>query len=297
MPNLKEVRTRISSVKDTQQITRAMKMVASAKLRKAEQSAKKYRVFKQKIEEVTVSLSVKTDPKEHFLLSPNGSNNTGIIIITSDRGLCGSFNSNLLKSVYKFINESKADDISIWVIGRKGVGFANKHKLNIQDSMTGIYRHLDISVADKIGADIMEAYEQKKIGKVKIFYNYFKSTMLQEVTQKLLLPINDNIEQIYEKNPDLKKRIQESEIDYLYEPSETKILYKLLPMYISSEIYSAILESYAGELASRMTAMESATNNCDEKIKELTILYNRQRQAAITKEISEIVGGANALEE
>ncbi|HPG31996.1 MAG TPA: ATP synthase F1 subunit gamma [bacterium] len=299
MPSLKDIRFRIKAVKSTQQITRAMKMVASAKFKKAEQLTVKYRNFKKKIEEIGLSLAMRCDPKEYFLLDNNGSGTVGLVVITSDRGLCGAFNSLLMKSVLHYVKEleTAGKKCKIWVIGRKGTSFFSKQKLDIEKSFVGIYRNLDIKIADNISREIIEKYKNGEIGKMVICYNYYKSIMRQIITYKNILPISDNISQLNETNPALKSKLELDTSDYIYEPSEVEILMNLIPMYVSAEIYSSIIESQTGELASRMTAMDNATNNAMERIRILTIQYNRLRQAAITKEIAEIVGGASALEQ
>ena len=276
-----------------------MKMVASARLKKAEQSALKYRNFRAKIEEIALSLSMRADEKEHFLLSNNNSDTIGLVVITSDRGLCGAFNTLLLKSVVKYCKELEEQNkkYKIWVVGRKGATFLTKNKLNIAKSYTGIYRDLNIKFADLIGNEMLEQYRTGEIGKIVLVYNYYKSILRQIITFKHLIPVSENLSQMFENNPALKDKWTQSDVDYIYEPSGPEILNDLLPMYVSTEIYSTVLESIVGELASRMTAMDSATNNAEDRIKSLTIYYNRMRQAAITKEIAEIVGGASALEE
>ncbi|MBP7653721.1 ATP synthase F1 subunit gamma [Candidatus Dependentiae bacterium] len=299
MPSLKDIRFRIKAVKSTQQITRAMKMVASAKFKKAEQLTLKYRNFKKKIEEIGLSLAMRCDAKEYFLLDNNNSNTVGLLVITSDRGLCGAFNSLLMKSVLSYVREleSAGKKCKIWVIGRKGASFFSKQKLNIEKSYIGIYRNLDIKIADNISREMIEQYRTGEIGKMVICYNYYKSIMRQIITYKNVIPISENISQLNETNPKLKSELEQDTEDYIYEPSEVEILMSLIPMYISTEVYSSIIESQVGELASRMTAMDNATNNAMERIRILTIQYNRLRQAAITKEIAEIVGGASALEQ
>jgi len=292
MAGLKELRVRIKTIKSTQQITRAMKMVASAKLKRAETQALKYRNFLKKIEDLTISLTARCDVREHFLLGANNSSVEGLIVVTSDRGLCGAFNSLLLKSVVQHIKDLQAENkkCKIWVIGRKGSSFLGKLKYQVEKSFVGIYRNLDIKVADNIGREMIEQYKNNEIGKITIVYNHYKSILRQIITYKNIIPFSENI------NKQNKKAVEDG-IDYIYEPSVISILNQLLPMYLSSVIYSSLLESQVGELASRMTAMENATNNCVERMNMLTILYNRMRQAAITKEISEIVGGASALEQ
>ncbi|HPP87956.1 MAG TPA: ATP synthase F1 subunit gamma [bacterium] len=299
MPGLKDLRVRIKAIKNTQQITRAMKMVASAKFKRAEQQTLKYRNFKKKIEDITLSLALRCDIKEHFLLDKNSSNTIGIVVVTSDRGLCGAFNSLLLKELVRYINELKQQDknYKLWVIGRKGATYLTKRNYQVEKSFVGVYRTFDIKVADKIANELIDDYKQGNVGSILVLYNHYKSILKQNITFKKLAPVVDNIDEKIQQDAEFKNKMEGEIIDYLYEPSEVAILEQLLPMYISSEIYSALLESYVGELASRMTAMDNVTNNCVERLRILTIQYNRMRQAAITKEISEIVGGANALEQ
>ncbi len=285
MPSLKDIRKRIASVKSTQQITKAMKMVAAAKLRRAQDNITQARPYADKMREVIGSLSVRVDPSHHPLLVKREVKKREILMITSDRGLCGGYNQNIIREVSHLLKDrDDGVEVQLNIIGRKGLEYFKRRDFPIRKEYRNILGNLDYDVAAMVGKDIVEAYEAGEFDELVVVYNRFRSAISQVVTVQKLLPI-EPIE------------IPEDAVvtEYIYEPSEKAILDQLLPRYVEVQIYRAMLEALASEFGARMTAMESATNNASEMIDRLTLEMNRARQAAITKELMEIVGGAEAL--
>jgi F-type H+-transporting ATPase subunit gamma len=287
MIGLKALRRRIASIKSTQQITRAMKMVAAARLRRAQERIIEARPYADKIKEVLQSLSLRTNPEAHPLLMRREMKRVELLAITTDRGLCGSFNQNIFRRVERFLREHHKDyaEISLTIVGRKGWDHFRRRNVPITRDYVGKFREIDYQVATAIGKDLVEDYTGEAVDGVFLIYNEFRSPLLQRVMVKELLPI-EPLEVDSDYNP----------VEYIYEPSANAILSELLPRYIEVQIYRALLESAAGELGARMTAMGSATENAQEMIEKLTLVYNKARQSAITKEMLEIVGGAEALQ-
>lgn len=284
MASLKEIKKRIGSVKSTQKITKAMKMVAAAKLRRAQMRAHNSRDYTKTLVAMVGRLVPRRSDDPHSLVFvPEKTTRTDYLILTSDRGLCGPFNSNLLRQFGAHLEESarKGIQVSSRVFGKKGRDFFKARDWKISDSLTGIYDHIDRKKAEEIGCAAMRKFEEKKTDAVYVVYNYFRSTMAQEIRFQKILPIEPQREN--------------TAADVLYDPSAGRVLDRLLRECVISQIYSALLESVASELASRMTAMESATKNASEMIDALTLQYNRARQAAITTELMDIVNGAEAL--
>ena len=286
MIGLKTLRRRITSIKSTQQITRAMKMVATARLRRAHERAIQARPYADKIGEVLHNLALRADPETNPLLVRREMKRVELLVITTDRGLCGSFNQNVFRRVEGFIRENREtyDKISLTMVGRKGLDYFRRKNVPIIRNHVGIFRELDYQKAATMGKDIVEDYIGEAVDGVFLVYNEFHSPLIQRLTIKPLLP--------------LESREMESDfqpVDYLYEPSAEAILAELLPRYIEVQIYRALLESMAGELGARMTAMGAATENAQEMIENLTLVYNKARQSTITKEMMEIVGGVEAL--
>lgn len=286
MIGLKALRHRIASIKSTQQITRAMKMVAAARLRRAQERIIEARPYADKMREVLQSLSLRTDPKTHPLLVRREMKRVELLAITSDRGLCGSFNQNVIRTVERFLKEHKTEyaEISLTMVGRKGLDYFRRREVSITRDYTGQFREIDYQVAATVGKDVVEAYTDEAVDGVFLVYNEFHSPLVQRVVVKDLLPIEPlEVESDYQP------------VEYIYEPSAEAILSELLPRYVEIQIYRALLESVAGEHGARMTAMGSATENAQEMIEKLTLVYNKARQSAITTEMLEIVGGAEAL--
>ncbi len=285
MPSLKDIRKRIASVKSTQQITKAMKMVAAAKLRRAQENITAARPYADKMREVIGSLSIRVNPHHHPLLVKREVKRREILMITSDRGLCGGYNQNIIREVTHLLRDTEEGvEVQLNIVGRKGLDYFKRRDYPIRKEYKNILGDTDYKAAAEVGKDIVAAYEADELDELIMVYNHFRSAISQVVTVQKLLPI--------EPIP-----VPEDAVvtEYIYEPSESAILNQLLPRYVQVQIYRAMLEALASEFGARMTAMESATNNASEMIDRLTLEMNRARQAAITKELMEIVGGAEAL--
>lgn len=297
MATLREIRRRIIGIKSTQQITKAMKMVAAAKLRKSQEAMFNIRPYSNKMNELLQHLSGKIDTSVNPLLSERETKKVSVIVVSSDRGLCGSFNSNLFRHVVEFIKNDlreyyESDALEIICIGRKAFDFFSKREFNIISKYVGLFNNLNYSISHEIVNKITTAYLGKSTDKVFVIYNEFRSIINQQIRIIQLLPIP--------KENELKKA-KESKfinlIDYIYEPQREPILNRLLPKHLDIQMWRVLLESNASEQAARMTAMDNATENAKELIRILSISYNRARQASITKELLEIVAGADALKE
>ncbi|HEX29757.1 TPA: ATP synthase F1 subunit gamma [Candidatus Poribacteria bacterium] len=285
MPSLKDIRKRIASVKSTQQITKAMKMVAAAKLRRAQEGITQARPYADKMREVIGSLSVRVEQNHHPLLVRREVKKREILMTTSDRGLCGGYNQNVIREVTRLLKETEEGvEVQLNIIGRKGLDYFKRRDYPIRKEYRNILGDIDYKVAAEVGKDIVAAYESEEFDELVMVYNHFRSAISQVVTVQKLLPI--------EPIPVPGDAVI---TEYIYEPSEKAILNQLLPRYVEVQIFRAMLEALASEYGARMTAMESATNNASEMIDRLTLDMNRARQAAITKELMEIVGGAEAL--
>ncbi len=286
MIGLKALRRRIASIKSTQQITRAMKMVAAARLRRAHERIIEARPYADKMREVLQSLSLRTDPTTHPLLKRREMRRVELLAITTDRGLCGSFNQNVFRMVEQFIREKKPayEEIALTVVGRKGLDYFRRRSVPIIREYAGRFREIDYPVAAVIGKDLVEDYTNEAVDGVFLVYNEFRSPLVQRVMVKDLLPIEP-----------LKVEPDYYAVEYIYEPSADAILSELLPRYVEVQIFRALLESLAGEHGARMTAMGAATENAQEMMEKLALVYNKARQSAITKEMMEIVGGVEAL--
>ncbi len=287
MPSLKAIRTRIGSVKNTQKITRAMKMVAAARLRRAQQQILELRPYALKTLDVLSSVAARAgdDEEVHPLLARREPKNVMFVVLSSDRGLAGAFNANINKAGYRFWQEREAggSTVSFATIGKKGRDYFRRRKADIRKDFTGVMDDLSVERAGEIGRYIVDEYQRHHLDAVYLVYNQFKSAISQQVTVEPLLPIEPmDIEDVQAG-------------DFIYEPNKTALLDTLLPMYVEVEVYRALLESVASEHGARMTAMDAATNNASELIRKLTLQFNRARQAAITKELMEIIGGAEAL--
>jgi len=286
MIGLKALRRRIASIKSTQQITRAMKMVAAARLRRAHERIIEARPYADKMREVLQSLSLRTDPKTHPLLKRREMKRVELLAITTDRGLCGSFNQNVFRRVEQFMRENRTayEEIALTIVGRKGLDYFRRRNVPIIRDYAGRLREIDYPVAAAIGKDLVEDYTNEAVDGVFLVYNEFRSPLMQRVMVKDLLPIEP-----------LKVEPDYYAVEYIYEPSADAILSELLPRYVEVQIFRALLESLAGEHGARMTAMGSATENAQEMMEKLALVYNKARQSAITKEMMEIVGGVEAL--
>jgi F-type H+-transporting ATPase subunit gamma len=288
--SLRDIRKRIASVRSTQQITKAMKMVAAAKLRRAQESILATRPYAAKMFEVLSSLAARTSPDAHPLLYRREPRRVEVIVFTSDRGLCGAFNMNLIQRAEKFMEERRSggEALTFSFIGRKGRDYFRKRRVNIRREYINLFGKVDFPLASRIGKDLVEAYVEEQVDAIYLLYSEFRSAIQQRILLEKILPATPAI-------PGEGETKGLATVEYIYEPSEGEILDSLLPMYVEVQVYRALLESVASEFGARMTAMENATNNAAEMIDKLTLIYNKARQAAITKELIEIVSGAEAL--
>lgn len=292
MPNLKEVRIRIASVKSTQQITSAMKMVAASKLRKAQNAILKMRPYAAKLKEILQNLSASLDSGEvNVYAEQRKPEKILLVVITSNRGLCGAFNANILRTTQQRINNEYAaqkdsGNISILTIGRKATEFFGKREYNVVSSHDSIFDSLTYDNAAAIATSVMDSFAAKQYDKVEIIYNQFKNAAVQQLSVEQFLPI---------EAPKPDAGVSKNNVDYIFQPSKEEIVTELIPKSLKIQFYKAILDSNASEHGARMTAMHQATDNAGELIKQLNLAYNKARQAAITNEILEIVSGAEAL--
>ena len=295
MPNLLDIRRRIKSVKNTQQITKAMKMVSAAKLRRAQDRVVTARPFANKMAEVLGELAQRTDEDFHHpLLDYRGDQRYLLVLITADKGLCGAFNTNLTKAAQAFMRENADKQIEIMAIGRKGRDFFRNRRATISSEYIGLTGkgRVEFSEALEVARALIKQYtEDTGIDKVYIIYNEFKSVLSQRVVLEQLLPVV----RAKQDEPEAKSQQPVTLIDYIYEQPPAEMFGQLLPRLVETQIFRALLESIASEQGARMTAMDSASKNASELIESLTLNMNRIRQAAITNEIIEVVSGAAAL--
>lgn len=290
MASLKEVRIRIASVNSTQQITSAMKMVAASKLRKAQTGILQLRPFAQKQLMLLRQLSVGSENVLPGGLSekPN-SDKVLLVVLSSNRGLCGAFNSNVIKQANALINEFESDnqktEVSLITIGKKATEFFSKANSKVIESYDDIYDNLSFDQAAKLGNHLMELFTSHQYGKILLVYHQFKNAVIQYLITEQFLPI----ERLSEEES------EGAELDYIFDPSRDEILTSLVPRILKTQLYKALLDSWASEQGARMTSMSQATDNASELLKALKLTYNKARQAAITNEINEIVSGAEAL--
>jgi len=288
MPNLKVIKKRISSVKSTQQITKAMKMVAAAKLRRAQEAAVAARPYAQKLQKVVSHLAMREEADGHPFLSQRGKERALVLLLTADRGLCGGFNANPSKEAERFIrnNTEGYGHIDLMIIGRKGRDFL---KNRVGDKIIKVYEDITGSVTFKtaqlIGEEIVALYGDQTYDAVYLIYNAFQSAVVQNVTVEQLLPISAGAEE----------PTGTDSVDYIYEPNRGEVLAQILPKMVEVQLFRALLESNASEQGARMSAMDSASRNASDMIGKLTLQYNRARQAAITKELMEIISGAESI--
>jgi F-type H+-transporting ATPase subunit gamma len=283
MATLLDIRRRIRSVKSTQQITRAMKMVAAARLRRAQDSIFNARPYANQMMTLLESLAARTEQRVHPLLAERPIEKILLVLITADRGLCGGFNANLIRAARDYLEEGGDKEVSMIAVGRKGRDAFRKRPLKMVAEHINLFGHLEFSSAQQVAKEIIGLYKEEKVDAVDFLYNEFKSILIQRVRVERYLPVKP-----------VQAAAGEALIDYIYEQPAAEILNALLPRYVEIEVYRALLESQAAELAARMTAMDAATNNAAELIDSLTLHLNRVRQAAITREIIEVVSGAAA---
>jgi len=287
MASIKEVKTRISSVVNTQQITKAMKMVSASKLRKSQDRLMMIRPFSQKLSGILQNIS-EHRPEDPWYTVKRPEGKVLIVAISSDRGLCGSFNANIIKSVVHRIEKNyktagAKEDVVILTIGKKVNDFFSKRDYNVIEKYSNTFRELSYSTVEEIGQFLIDEFRKKEFNQIDMVYNQFKNVATQVLITEQLLPF-----------PDYETPVSKS-ADYIWQPNQEEILQGIVPKALKTSLYRAILESNASENGARMMAMDKATENASELLKELRLLYNRTRQASITKEILEIVGGAEAL--
>jgi len=295
MPSLKNIRTQIASKKSTQKITRAMKLVAASRLRRAQDAIMAARPYANAVSEAVAQVALRAGAESHPLLEKRNPERITLVLLTSDRGLAGGFNANIFRAVQRFIAEKKepkdgstpAREITLEIVGKKGRDYYRRRRQSITRETPAPTAESATQIAAEMAHVVTHEFHEGRTDAVFLVYNEFKSAVQQTVVVEQLLPVAP---------PAGTAEAQASGVlDFVYEPSKEKLLDGLLPMYVESQIYRGLLESVASELGARMTAMENATNNAKEMIANLTLQYNRARQAAITKELMEIVSGAEAL--
>ena len=293
MPSLKSIKKRISSTKSTRQITKAMKMVSAAKLRRAQEAVVAARPFSNKLQQVIVSLARREDQTAHPLLAQRGQGKALIVLITSDRGLCGGFNGNVSKAVERHIraNPDGFEQLDLLLIGRKGNDYLKRRPgmtiFKVYENLLGTGQ-VTYAPASLIGQELVKLFESEQYDAIFLAFNAFRSAISQEPKIVPLLPI-------VAESGEGSAASEEYLADYIYEPSAAEVLAQLLPKYVEVQIFRAFLESVASEHGARMSAMDSASKNATEMIGKLTLQYNRARQAAITKELMEIISGAESI--
>jgi F-type H+-transporting ATPase subunit gamma len=289
MATLRDIKQRIKGVKSTQQITKAMKMVAAAKLRRATDAIINARPYARKIQTLLSHLASNDDLLSNPLFISREVKNVAVVVVTADRGLCGAFNTNIIREATRYIQEElQQQNIShsLFCLGKKGSDFFSKRNYNVVQKYPGIFASLNYSVAQRLSDQLISGFLNGEFDKVILIFNEFKSIIQQKIVVEQFLPIPVNDNKISESH---------SEANYIYEPNQKAIFEYLIPKHLKAQLWRVLLESNAAEFAARMTAMDNATTNAKELIRTLNLKYNKERQAAITKEILEIVSGANAL--
>ncbi len=288
MASLKDIRRKIVAVSKTKQITRAMNMVAASKLKAAQLRMENFRPYALRFMDVLTSLALRVDPETHPLLAVRDPKRIRVIIMTSDRGLCGGFNTNLIKAAERFVREKTAEgkEVQLIAVGRKGRDYFRK-KVKLAKDWSDVFGKFDITLAVKISDEIIPPFMQAEYDELYVIYNEFRNIAIQRPAVVRLFPLPP-----IGKDDDTEPTAR---IDYIYEPSDEILLGKLLPMYIHVLIFRALLETSAGENGARMVSMDNATKNCEEMIQSLTLRMNKARQATITAELMDIVGGTEAL--
>jgi F-type H+-transporting ATPase subunit gamma len=293
MPSLLDIRRRVRAVKSTQQITKAMKMVAASRLRRAQERIQHARPFAVQMRRVLNSLAVRVDPSVHPLLDdravPKAGGRALLLVVTADRGLCGSFNTNVIKASGNFITESAGRQVALGLIGRRGRDFFARRGFEVRYEQVNLFAHLKYENAQEIAAAAIAAFTNGEVDSVYLAFNEFRSVMVQQVAVEQVLPIPRTA---FSADAAERTAVQ---TEYLYEPQPEELFKHLLPSYVEVQIFRALLESNAAFYAAQMTAMDAATRNSGEMIEQLTLYMNKVRQAAITREIIEVVSGAQAL--
>ena len=285
MAKTHDLKRRIRSIKNTMQVTKAMKMVSAARLRRAQDRILAARPFALTMSKVLASLAARANPEMHPLLVQREIKRVELVLVTSDRGLCGSFNANAIKAATAFLGQYRPESLNVMTVGRRGRDFVRRRKLKITAEWLDVFRNLDFSTARLIGDDLVRRYIDGEVDAVYVAYNEFKSVVSQRPVVEQILPI-----------PRAELVAAGEGEDYIYEPGPESLFDEILPGYVSVQVWRALLESAAAEHAARMTAMDSATKNAKELTEALTLHMNRVRQASITTAIIEVVSGAAALE-
>jgi F-type H+-transporting ATPase subunit gamma len=288
MPNLKTIRKRIQAVKGTQQLTRAMKLVAAAKLRRAQEAALAQRPYEESLVEVIHHLAQRVEEGAHPLVATRPVRKVLLLLYSSDRGLCGSFNLNVCRAFenYHKENAGKLDEIGLAVIGKKGFEFLSRRSYKVSHNYRDMFADTTFDRVSRIGNELAQEFVDGGYDALYVVYNWFKSAVVQKVRFERILPM---------ELPETQTNGPHSHVEHLFEPDRKSLLDTLFPMYVNMCIYQALLESVASEMGARMTAMDNATNNAGDLIRRLTLIYNKARQDTITKELMDIVGGANAV--
>jgi F-type H+-transporting ATPase subunit gamma len=287
MATLRDIRRRINSVKSTQQITKAMKMVAAAKLRRAQQRVVESRPYAYKLQEVIGSLALRTSPEAHPLLETRETGRKALVVVAADKGLAGAFNANILRKAFEYLRQAGDAEVQITllVVGRKARDFFRRRQVERQGEWINIFDQLAYTHAAEIGSQLASGYINNELDEARLLYNEFKSAGVQRPVMEQLLPIESLSVEGEELEP----------VEFAFEPSPEEILGELLPRHVEVQVYRALLESAAAEQGARMTAMEAATKAASDMIERLTLVFNKARQERITKELMDIVGGAEAL--
>lgn len=291
MATLRDIKLRIKGVKSTQQITKAMKMVAAAKLRRATEAILNARPYAKRISTLLSHLVTDDDRISNPLFSQREVKNVAIVVVTADRGLCGAFNTNIIKEATRYIEEDikqTGKNYSLYCLGKKGSDYFGKRNYNIGKSFPGLFSHLNYTTAQNLVDELIKNYLEGAVDEVILIFNEFKSIIQQKIVVEQFLPIAAPENETSEKHEGS---------NYIYEPDQKSIFNYLIPKHLKAQMWRVLLESNASEFAARMTAMDNATTNAKELIRTLSLTYNSKRQAAITTEILEIVSGANALKE
>lgn len=287
MANLKDIKRRIGSVRNTQKITKAMKMVAAAKLRRAQEAVEASRPYSDRMLAMLKGIAQRTSPEASPLLRRREVANAMVVVYSGDKGLCGPFNSAILKTTGKLLGDLEGKGVSMVMLGKKGRDFYKRRPVNMVETIVDVARQHPYAVAEKIAERAITAYAEGKVDVVYLVYNKFKNVVVQVPQRVRLLPI---------EAPLAEEEGEHALAEYEYEPSAEEILEEIMRRYVMSQLHQALLESIASENGARMTAMDAATKNATEMIDNLTLEYNKARQAAITKELIEVVTGADALE-
>ncbi len=294
MPSLKDIKLKIAGVKKTEQITKAMNMVAAAKLRGAQARMEDFRPYAEKFAAVMKELAGTANPDAFPLMAKREVKKVLVVLITSDRGLCGAFNANLINAANKFLREriSQGQSAALYCVGRKGESFFRKSDYEVVGKLVDIMANVQMFNARQIGQEVIHLFLEEEVDEVQLLYGRFINVVTQRPTFERLLPITASLGEEEEEEVEEEKGVKAA---YIYEPDPEAILNTLMPMYVNVQILHGMLETAASEQAARMTAMDNATKACSDMIHNLTLAFNKARQAAITKELMDIVGGAEAL--